>query len=718
MASFMTTVAMASSIDFKNELNQLKPVLLYGKNMAKPSPLYSFKLAAVARQEEKCKETYAKAWKAEVSVRGWVALAYLNCFSKYNESKLDKKILDWEASSLFFNGPWASELRVKTIVGAFQFLEENKNPNLVEWLLKQKDALNINQKIKLFIIKAELAKGKKSFEEALYFYERAKELDSKAVSEAKLSELLKLMNLPSDQMVKTEKKKTDNGDAENSVNDQLLVQRMEALKKNDFGLAIKLLMNQISLAPGQKDLSDIRKEYLQIFDKADASGKQSEVLEASDSFDFYLALDLAQTLHRRGDFAAALTMASKTYYKFPTNPDAVSLLWIAGRSAQFTGQYAEAIKYFDVIQKSWDRSKEVNESLFREGLIYYRQQRWDEAVQIFSTLRSMNSEKFELQSRYWEIRSLEKLKKDSSFLSKELVRLYPWSYYGLRIQTELNSGFWKLPVFEPPQQSKLEKVWMDEAELAAFHRLKILVSNGFQEEAHFEARLLPIPPRASQQISLSYFYQKAGLWLPAIIQMNAAQEKDLGYLSLVFLNGVFPKPYFNEYSKEAKLVGLKPELLLSLTRQESGFNTRAVSVSNAMGLMQLIPPTAQEVAQKLKLKLNLPQDAYQPSINIKMGSAYISEVIQKFGGSVPLGLAGYNAGPHKVKKWMEQRAETKSLAGVRSSDADLELWIDELPWAETSFYVKAILRNLSIYRIISAEVSDGKALDLGPVWWE
>ncbi|MNS96722.1 Soluble lytic murein transglycosylase precursor [compost metagenome] len=127
----------------------------------------------------------------------------------------------------------------------------------------------------------------------------------------------------------------------------------------------------------------------------------------------------------------------------------------------------------------------------------------------------------------------------------------------------------------------------------------------------------------------------------------------------------------------------------------------------------MIPPTAQEVAKKLGLKIEIPGDMFRPEVNIPMGSYYLSSVMDQFKGQVPLALASYNAGPYRMKLWLDSRPETSALREKNSSAPLDEIWFDELPWNETSFYVKAILRNVMIYRLI-----DRGPYELNPVLWQ
>ena len=114
---------------------------------------------------------------------------------------------------------------------------------------------------------------------------------------------------------------------------------------------------------------------------------------------------------------------------------------------------------------------------------------------------------------------------------------------------------------------------------------------------------------------------------------------------------------------------LEPALLNALTRQESDFHTGSVSRVGARGLMQLMPQTARLVAAAYKLKYEAPRLISDPSYNVTLGSAFLSQLISGYDGSYVLSLAAYNAGPGRVKQWIKDFGDpAQQIVGPRGLD--------------------------------------------------
>jgi soluble lytic murein transglycosylase len=133
-------------------------------------------------------------------------------------------------------------------------------------------------------------------------------------------------------------------------------------------------------------------------------------------------------------------------------------------------------------------------------------------------------------------------------------------------------------------------------------------------------------------------------------------------------------------------------LALALSRQESSFNAAAVSSSGALGLMQLLPGTARDVAGRLSVPFIQEKLTRDPAYNVQLGSQYLAEMLQRFGGSYEIALAAYNAGPNRVARWLE------TIGDPRSGKIDMVDWIEMIPFRETRNYVQRVMEGVGVYR--------------------
>ncbi len=142
---------------------------------------------------------------------------------------------------------------------------------------------------------------------------------------------------------------------------------------------------------------------------------------------------------------------------------------------------------------------------------------------------------------------------------------------------------------------------------------------------------------------------------------------------------------------------LDPAVALGIMRQESSFDTAAISSSGARGLMQLMPFTAQSVAKRLGIPTSLATLTGDPAHNMRLGTRYLTEVLDKFGGALPLAAAGYNAGPHRVDQWL------RDYGDPRTGQIAMLDWLEQIPFHETRNYVQRVLENVVIYRALRGD---------------
>ena len=148
----------------------------------------------------------------------------------------------------------------------------------------------------------------------------------------------------------------------------------------------------------------------------------------------------------------------------------------------------------------------------------------------------------------------------------------------------------------------------------------------------------------------------------------------------------FPLAYSEQVNRAASEYDISPLLLFSIARQESAFMHDVRSPAGALGLMQLMPATAQQTASRAGMRITT-QDLFTPEINIGLGTRYLSQLLGEFNGNRVLAAAAYNAGPNRVRQWL-RNAE---------SPLPLDIWIETIPFGETRGYVQNVLAYSVIY---------------------
>jgi soluble lytic murein transglycosylase len=158
---------------------------------------------------------------------------------------------------------------------------------------------------------------------------------------------------------------------------------------------------------------------------------------------------------------------------------------------------------------------------------------------------------------------------------------------------------------------------------------------------------------------------------------------------------LYPRPYDSHVTAAVNLTGLAPEIIYGVLRQESLYRNDAVSTANARGLMQMQIDTARRTARAWKLPTPSELSLSDPAVNVLLGGAHVKELLDRFGGQLPVALAGYNAGPNAAQRWLPTDAK------------DADVWIENIPYNETRAYVQRIVWH----SVVFAWLRDGKAQD-------
>jgi soluble lytic murein transglycosylase len=148
----------------------------------------------------------------------------------------------------------------------------------------------------------------------------------------------------------------------------------------------------------------------------------------------------------------------------------------------------------------------------------------------------------------------------------------------------------------------------------------------------------------------------------------------------------YPIPFGKMVKKAAKAVNVNPFFAWAVIREESSFNTGIESFANAIGLMQLILPTARLMATKKEGRVTRAR-LKNPEFNVTLGTRYLREVRNRTGANWALIPAGYNAGTGALKRWMKAR-----------SHLPLDLFVEMIPYEEARGYTKRVISSLATYR--------------------
>ena len=170
---------------------------------------------------------------------------------------------------------------------------------------------------------------------------------------------------------------------------------------------------------------------------------------------------------------------------------------------------------------------------------------------------------------------------------------------------------------------------------------------------------------------------------PEVALVGAKAADNMG---VTIEDALYPTHYINSSGE------VDAALKMSIIKQESGFDHQAVSRAGALGLMQLMPHTAEQTASKAGINYTQQLLTTNPHYNIKLGSSHIKQMLDHYKGSLFLALSSYNAGMHNVEKWINNLGDPSGLQLDDKID-----WIESIPFAETRNYVQRVIENMHVY---------------------
>jgi soluble lytic murein transglycosylase len=398
---------------------------------------------------------------------------------------------------------------------------------------------------------------------------------------------------------------------------------------------------------------------------------------------------IGQTLWNRHENSQAFEYFKQLLQRYPDSAWADRANFASADIHEYFGRKAEAIQLYTTVQKQFPSSGVRDDAVWRLAWLHYRDGDWQTALTTFNALTAQSRNGiFATAAVYWQARCAEKLGDGDG--AKQLYRQIfnggEESYYQTLSQKALER------LGDPVQEAKLSKP-VAAAEIdpvigadVTFHlsRARELTALGIHGLAVVE--LDQINRRANAKnwlqplLMREYFANQAyGRSLNLASQLPISQSERNYYR--------YPLAYWELVQQKAQERELDPHLILALIRQESLFDPRARSPATALGLMQLIPPTAARVAKQLGLPAPTQEKLFDPELNVSLGTQYLKDLLRRYSNNWFKAIAAYNAGEAAVDRW-EREIVTD----------DIEEFVERIPYIETRGYVKLVLRNHRIYK--------------------
>jgi soluble lytic murein transglycosylase len=291
-----------------------------------------------------------------------------------------------------------------------------------------------------------------------------------------------------------------------------------------------------------------------------------------------------------------------------------------------------------------------------------------------------------LAARYWAARALEA--RDPGGAARERAAIateYPFSYYGWRAGA---TGGGRTKGREPIDDGAPA---LDERDLLP---ARALIAAGLPA-AGLEALARPAgrARNVDDRIAVARAQHAAGDYHAAQSLLVGAYAGSLARGVVAGQEELWTLAWPDAFAAERRVAMprdavIDPWLVASILREESGYRREVVSVSGAVGLLQLMPDTAARLAAEAGVPDFTAARLVEPELNLRLGAFYLDRLARRFGGSLEPTIASYNAGPEAVTSWRR---------GVVPGDDE---WVESIPYEETRAYVKRVLRSLHVHRTL------------------
>jgi soluble lytic murein transglycosylase len=468
---------------------------------------------------------------------------------------------------------------------------------------------------------------------------------------------------------------------------------------NDSATADFQAKNALLVAAAECDLKTKRLTKQQVDalpDTQDESGARR----------LYLSVELARN---KDDADAQQTLVTQMQQRFPDSPWLAEALYTSANMYLLRKDYPQAIIYYSDLATRFPRHRYAPSSHWKAAWLNYRLGNYSQAAVLFDQQIALYQGGKEIPAAlYWRGRLYADQEHQPAMASayyQTVSRAFEHYYYAQLARERLA----EMGSVSPADVDMLSNIHREE--------IPALTDDVPEDDEHvIKARLLAnaglneyIPAEiqaadGSDQwgaFAEAEIYASDGETYRAMRVLKHAlpfyTSAPIDTIPMGYWKILFPQQYWSSIEQEAGKNGLDPYMVASLIRQESEFNPGAISGANAWGLMQLLPSVGRSMAKEEGIHHFNQAELLNPDTNIRLGSRYLKQTLNKFDGQAPYAFAAYNAGDSRVTDW-------QSIGKYHGMDE----FVESIPFTETRDYVQAIIRNEAIYRALNGghEVSE------------
>jgi soluble lytic murein transglycosylase len=490
----------------------------------------------------------------------------------------------------------------------------------------------------------------------------------------------------------------------------------KTLQDNDKKLSDKEVRDAIDAlleAGAGKDALELLEQNPKAFSKAEMAHRKAEAMFKSRSYAKAAEAFVAASKQDSGRTDEQIYMAGRALARSKKEDDAVTRyrevirrfrksMWAERASYQLAqlllgqGKYAEAADAFTSYLSTFPKGTSRNDAEYALSLALLSAGKPDRARTVFSKMAGRAK-----KTEYGVYRQLEGVaalragaKDDAIAIFSQVASDQPLTWAALASRARLSQLGAPLPPLitpaaagssaplDPPLPSKaaqLIALGLD-ADAEAY-----MAENEGPASAAFQGRETEALCLMYGKLSRAKRRYKVGAAAVSFQELMRAPTDSERWM----WNCLYPSPYGGRVTELEGEYSIPAGLVHSLMRQESAFDPEARSPVGAEGLMQLMPTTAQAAAKEVGMSFD-PREVRAPEVNLRIGSFYIGKLLKTFDGSVPLAVAGYNAGPTAVSRWVEMAKEHEA-----------DVFVARIPYTETRNYVVRVMGNLARYQWLS-----------------